>query len=97
MKVLRKMEIHEVLLSLVKTKLKNRLEECDLSCIPYSIIKAGLEQLGYTLSESEEYEDDVLETNGWEHDYYMCIWKDGKYTGYHLTGSLYYGDNEITK
>jgi hypothetical protein len=27
----------------------------------------------------------------------MCIWKDGKYTGYHLTGSLYYGDNEIKK
>ena len=67
------MEIHEVLLSLVKTKLKDRLEECDLSCIPYSIVKAGLEQLGYTLSESEEYEDDVMYTNGWEHDYYMCI------------------------
>lgn len=97
MKVLRKMEIHEVLLSLVKTKLKDRLEECDLSCIPYSIVKAGLEQLGYTLSESEEYEDDVMYTNGWEHDYFMCIWKDGKYTGYHLTGSLYYGDNEIKK
>lgn len=73
MKVLEKMEIHEVLLSLVKTKLKDRLEECDLSCIPYSIVKAGLEQLGYTLSESEEYEDDVMETNGWERDYYMCI------------------------
>jgi hypothetical protein len=67
------MKIHEVLLSLVKTKLNNGLEECDLSCIPYSIIKAGLEQLGYTLSESEEYEDDVMYTNGWEHDYFMCI------------------------
>lgn len=67
------MKIHEVLLSLVKTKLNNGLEECDLSCIPYSIIKTGLEQLGYTLSESEEYEDDVMYTNGWEHDYFMCI------------------------
>jgi len=67
------MKIHEVLLNLVKTKLNNGLEECDLSCIPYSIIKAGLEQLGYTLSESEEYEDDIMYTNGWEYDYYMCI------------------------
>ena len=97
MKVLEKMEIQKILLNLVKTELSDGLKECDLSCIPYSIIKAGLEQLGYTLSESEEYEDDVMYTNGWEHDYYMYIWKDGKYTGYHLTGSLYYGDNEIKK
>lgn len=91
------MKIHEVLLSLVKTKLNNGLEECDLSCIPYSIIKDGLEQLGYTLSESKEHEDDIMYTNGWEYDYYMYIWKDGKYTGYNLIGSLYYGDNEIKK
>lgn len=97
MKVLEKMEIQKILLNLVKTELSDGLKECDLSCIPYSIIKAGLEQLGYTLSESEEYEDDVMYTNGWEHDYFMRIWKDGKYTGYHLTGSLYYGDNEIKK
>lgn len=91
------MEIQKILLSLVKTELSDGLKECDLSCIPYSIIKTGLEQLGYTLSESEEYEDDVMYTNGWEYDYYMNIWKDGKYTGYHLTGSLYYGNNEIKK
>ena len=97
MKVLEKMEIQKILLNLVKTELSDGLKECDLSCIPYSIIKAGLEQLGYTLYESEEYENDVMYNNGWEHDYYMCIWKDGKYTGYHLTGSLYYGDNEIKK
>lgn len=96
MKVL-KMKFKDVLLNIVKTELNGGLKECDLSCIPFSIIKDGLEQLGYTLSESEEYEDDVMYTNGWEHDYYMCIWKDGEYTGYHLTGSLYYGDNEIKK
>ena len=97
MKVLEKMEIQKILLNLVKTELNDGLKECDLSCIPYSIIEKGLKQLGYTLSESEEYEEDTMYTNGWEHDYYMCIWKDGKYTGYHLTGSLYYGDNEIKK
>jgi len=58
------MEIQKILLNLVKTELSNGLKECDLSCIPYSIIKAGLEQLGYTLSESEEYEVDVMYTNG---------------------------------
>ena len=67
------LDLKEVLLNCVKVTLKNGLKECDLSCIPYSIIKAGLEQLGYTLSESEEYEEDVMYTNGWEHDYYMCI------------------------
>lgn len=91
------MKIQTVLLNRVKSELENGLKECDLSCIPYSIINDALKQLGYTLSESEEYEDDVMYTNGWEHDYYMCIWRDGKYTGYHLTGSLYYGDNEIKK
>ena len=91
------MKLQTILFNCVKHELENGLKECDLSCIPYSIVKAGLEQLGYTLSESEEYEDDVMYTNGWEHDYYMCIWKDGKYTGYYLTGSLYYGDNEIKK
>ena len=91
------MKFKDVLLNIVKTELSGGLKECDLSCIPFSIIKDGLEQLGYTLSESEEYEEDVMYTNGWEHDYYMCIWKDGEYTGYHLTGSLYYGDNEIKK
>jgi hypothetical protein len=91
------MEIQTILLNCVKTKLAHRLEECDLSCIPYSIIKAGLNQLGYTLSESENYEDDVMYTNGWEYDYHMYIWKDGEYTGYYLCGSLYYGDNEIKK
>lgn len=92
------MKIHNILLNYVKSELENRLEECDLSCIPYSIIEAALKQLGYTLSSNEEDEnDEVMYTNGWEHDYHMCIWKDGKYTGYHLTGSLYYGDNEIKK
>lgn len=92
------MRIHNILLNYVKSELENGLEECDLSCIPYSIIEAALKQLGYTLSASEEDEnDEAMYTNGWEHDYYMCIWKDGKYTGYHLTGSLYYGDNEIKK
>lgn len=92
------MKIHNILLNYVKSELENGLEECNLSCIPYSIIEAALKQLGYTLSASEEDEnDEVMYTNGWEHDYYMCIWKDGKYTGYHLTGSLYYGDNEIKK
>lgn len=90
------MKIHNILLNYVKSELENGLEECDLSCIPYSIIEAALKQLGYTLSASEEDEnDEAMYTNGWEHDYYMCIWKDGKYTGYHLTGSLYYGENEI--
>lgn len=92
------MKIHNILLNYVKSELENGLEECDLSCIPYSIIEAALKQLGYTLSASEEDEnDEAMYTNGWEHDYYMCIWKDGKYTGYHLTGSLYYGDSEIKK
>ena len=92
------MKIHNILLNYVKSELESGLEECDLSCIPYSIIEAALKQLGYTLSASEEDEnDEAMYTNGWEHDYYMCIWKDGKYTGYHLTGSLYYGDNEIKK
>ena len=89
------MEIQTVLLNCVKTELTDGLKECDLSCIPYSVIAAGLNALGYTLSESDEYEEEVLYTNGWEHDYYMHIWKDGKYTGYYLSGSLYYGDNEI--
>lgn len=90
------MKIHKILLNYVKSELENGLEECDLSCIPYSIIEAALKQLGYTLSASEEDENnEAMYTNGWEHDYYMCIWKDGKYTGYHLTGSLYYGENEI--
>ena len=91
------MKIQTLLLNYIKSELEDGLKECDLSCIPYSIIKSGLKQLGYTLSESEEYEEDTMYTNGWEHDYFMCIWKDGKYTGYHLTGSLYYGDNEIKK
>ena len=73
MKVLEKMEIQKILFNLVKTELDNGLKECDLSCIPYSIIKDALNQLGYTLSESEEYEDDIMYTNGWEHDYFMCI------------------------
>lgn len=91
------MKLQTLLLNHIKSELGDGLKECDLSCIPYSIIELGLKQLGYTLSESEEYEEDTMYTNGWEHDYFMCIWKDGKYTGYHLTGSLYYGDNEIKK
>ena len=92
------MKIHKILLNYVKSELENGLKECDLSCIPYSIIEDALKQIGYTLSASEEDEnDEAMYTNGWEHDYYMCIWKDGKYTGYHLTGSLYYGENEIRK
>jgi len=67
------MKFHKLLFKYAKSELENGLDECDLSCIPYSIIKAGLEQLGYTLSESEEYEDDIMYTNGWEYDYYMCI------------------------
>lgn len=58
------MEIQTILLNCVKTELNDGLKECDLSCIPYSIIKAGLKQLGYTLSESDSYEDDVMYTNG---------------------------------
>ena len=58
------MEIQTILLNCVKTELAHRLKECDLSCVPYSIIKEGLNQLGYTLSESEKYEDDVMYTNG---------------------------------
>ena len=91
------MKIQTVLLNRVKCELEDGLKECDLSCIPYSIINDALKQLGYTLSESEKYEDDVMYTNGWEHDYHMYKWKDGKYTGYYLCGSLYYGDNEIKK
>ena len=91
------MKIQTVLLNRVKCELEDGLKECDLSCIPYSIINDALKQLGYTLSESEKYEDDVMYTTGWEHDYHMYIWKDGKYTGYYLCGSLYYGDNEIKK
>ena len=91
------MKFHKLLFKYTKSELENGLDECDLSCIPYSIIKAALNQLGYTLSESNSYEDDVMYTNGWEYDYHMYIWKDGEYTGYYLCGSLYYGDNEIKK
>ena len=91
------MDIQTILINCVKTKLADRLKGCDLSCIPYSIIASGLNQLGYTLSESKTYEDDIMDTNGWEYDYRMYIWKDGKYTGYCLYGSLYYGDNKIKK
>ena len=58
------MKIQTILFNCVKTELTDGLKECDLSCIPYSIIKAGLNQLGYTLSESDSYEDDVMYTNG---------------------------------
>ena len=91
------MKLQTILFNCVKHELEGGLKECDLSCIPFSIIKDGLEELGYTLSESEKYEEDIMYTNGWEHDYYMYIWKDGEYTGYCLSGSLYYGDNEIKK
>ena len=67
------MKIQTVLFNCVKCELEDGLKECDLSCIPYSIIEEALNQLGYTLSESKEYEEDVMYTNGWEHDYYMCI------------------------
>lgn len=67
------MKIQTVLFNCVKCELEDGLKECDLSCIPYSIIKEALNQLGYTLSESKECEYDVMYTNGWEHDYYMYI------------------------
>lgn len=68
------MKLQTILFNCVKHELENGLEECDLSCIPYSIIEAALKQLGYTLSASEEDEnDEAMYTNGWEHDYYMCI------------------------
>ena len=90
------MKIQTVLFNCVKCELEDGLKECDLSCIPYSIIEEALNQLGYTLSESKEYEDDVMYTNGWEHDYYMYIWKDGNYW-ISFKRCLYYGDNEIKK
>lgn len=58
------MEIQTILRNCVKTELADGLKECDLSCIPYSIIAAGLNKLGYTLSESDKYEEEVLYTNG---------------------------------
>lgn len=96
MKVLEKMEIKALLESYVKTTLQNGLTECDLSYIPYDTIKSCLEDLGYQLSDSPDRHDDVMYTNGWEHDYSMHIWKDGEYTKYYLYGSLYYGNNKIT-
>ena len=58
------MKLQTILFNCVKCELEDGLKECDLSCVPYSIIKAALNQLGYTLSESEEYEEDVMYTNG---------------------------------
>lgn len=58
------MKIQTLLLNYIKSELEDGLKECDLSCIPYSIIEKGLKQLGYTLSESEEYEEDTMYTNG---------------------------------
>ena len=59
------MKIHNILFNYVKSELENGLEECDLSYIPYSIIEAVLKQLGYTLSASEENEnDEAMYTNG---------------------------------
>lgn len=58
------MKLQIILFNCVKHELEGGLKECDLSCIPYSIIEDGLKQLGYTLSESEKYEDDVMYTNG---------------------------------
>ena len=58
------MKFQTLLLNYIKSELEDGLKECDLSCIPYSIIEKGLKQLGYTLSESEEYEEDTMYTNG---------------------------------
>ena len=52
---------------------------------------------GYILSSDKEQIYDDIETNGWQCDYYMYIWKNGEYTGYALHGSYYYGDHKIEK
>ena len=91
------MELREFLTNRVKSVLKEGLKACNLSYIPYSIIKETLKSFGYTVSEDTEYEEDVMYTNSWKHDYHMYIWKDNKYTGYYLYGSLYYGTNAIEK
>lgn len=91
------MDIKTLQCEYIKSELKEGLKECNFDSTPYSVVKETLESLKYRLSESDEHEDYYLETNGWECDYFMFIWKDCKYTGYVLKGSLYYGDNEIVK
>jgi len=81
----------------IKETLNDGLQECDLSGASYDTIDRVLHNMGYKLSSDDEYFDEVMFTNGWEHDYHMYIFNGDEYTGYYLYGSLYYGQHRIGK
>lgn len=87
--------IQKLAIEEIQNQLKDGLKECKLPPMAFHIIKHTLEKMGYFLSDSERVMDDMIDTNGWECDYYLYIWKDDEYTGYALQGSYYYGDHKI--
>lgn len=92
-----KIEIKQLVEDWVNEALEDGPQECILDGAWYNLIKVTLENAGYNLSSDPECLDDVMYTNSWEYDYYQYILKDGKYTGYVLVGSLYFGQHRIEK
>ena len=81
----------------IKDILKDGVHECVLDGASYSMIEDILCEMGYQLSDNSDCVEEVMYTNGWEHDYYQYIFQNGIYTGYYLFGSLYYGNHRIEK
>ena len=91
------MTLKTIVKNYIESQLLEELKECNLDGASFDIIKDILEKKGYVLSSSNNEIDDVLDTNGWQVDYYQYIFKDNVYTGYVLEGSMYFGDHEIKK
>lgn len=89
--------MEEILIDAIKAEINEGLKDCSLPPVAFNVVKETLENCGYILSSDKEQIYDDIETNGWQCDYYMYIWKSGKYTGYALHGSYYYGDHKIEK
>lgn len=75
---------------------ENGLVECNLNYVAFAILREALEELGYTISASNEDPNyGSVDIDGFDLNFWSYIWKDNKYTNYVICGSFYYGDMNI--